>query len=199
MSGVLFFLDHDYPEAGHLVRKYVLPVAVQHGFSEPPGDKRQISAAIRPWFGGLAEPNKIQALRSIVQHLLTKSSDFTKNVVSKTLKKHRLTFLQGSFFDTGIKLSEYRTVFHSYQTDKQVGEGGNATVWKVRRDDNKPFAMKVLSKVDLQSSRRKRFSNELWFCAQSNHRNIVKVLDWGLSAINAERNPSRAAVHSDHS
>jgi serine/threonine protein kinase len=56
----------------------------------------------------------------------------------------------------------------------------------VRRDDNQSFAMKVLTKVDLLSSRRNRFSNEIWFCAQSNHPNVVKVLDWGLSAIGGQ-------------
>ena len=46
--------------------------------------------------------------------------------------------------------------------------------------------MKLLSKVDLQSARRDRFSNELWFCAQNDHPNIVKVTDWGLSAFGGE-------------
>lgn len=184
LRGILYFLDEDYPQSGVLAQKYVLPTAIRHDISEPAGDKWRISAPIRTWFVGLPEPTKVKVLHAIVLHLLTNSGDLTKKIVSRTLKRHHLTFLQGSFFDT--RISEYRTVFHAYQTDTRVGEGGNGTVWKVRRDDYRPFAMKVLTKVDLLSSRRDRFSNELWFCAHSNHPNIVKVLDWGLSTVGGQ-------------
>jgi serine/threonine protein kinase len=183
---ILYFLDHDFPDRGHLAKKYVFPLAVEYGFSKEPISRLNISEATEGWFAGLAEPQKIKFLRLAVKELLTNSTDFTKNIILKVLKKYHLRFLQGSFFDTRIKVSEYRTAFHAYQADKQVGEGGNGTVWQVRRDDNQPLAMKVLSKVDLQSSRRKRFSNELWFCAQNDHPNIIKVLDWGLSTVGGE-------------
>lgn len=184
---ILYSLDHEFPDRGALAQKFVLPVVGQHGFIEPEGGRQDISDSMNPWFKGLDEPTKIRVLRAIVQHLVSRSDEFTKRVVLRSLKRRNLAFLQGSFFDTTIKGSEYRTVFHVYQPEKKpVGEGGNGTVYKVRRDDNQPFAMKLLTKVDLQSSRRNRFSNELWFCAQSDHPNIVKVSDWGLSAHGGE-------------
>jgi hypothetical protein len=186
LASILFSLDNDYIESGALARKFVLPVINQYGFSQP-DDWRRISDSIKPWFKELDETTKTKLLRTIVKHLISRADEFTKKLVSKTLRRRHLAFLQGSFIDTKIKGSEYKTVFHVYQPEKEpIGEGGNGTVYKVRRDDNKLFAMKLLSKVDLQSARRHRFSNELWFCAQSDHPNIVKVKDWGLSAYGGE-------------
>ena len=184
---ILYSLDHKFPDRGALAREHVLPVIGQHGFADASESRRDQSDTINLWFKGLDEPTKIRVLRAVVQHLVTRSGEYIKKLILGSLKRRNLAFLQGSFFDTAIKGSEYRTVFHAYQPEKKpVGEGGNGTVYKVRRDDNQLFALKLLSKVDLQSSRRNRFSNELWFCAQTNHPNIVKVSDWGLSAHGGE-------------
>jgi serine/threonine protein kinase len=184
MSGILFSLNEKYPDRDRLAKNHVIPVAERFGFVAPE-DKWEISDDIKRWFHALPDQTKNDALCKIVKDLEEKS-EFTKKVVDGILRKHRLAFLQGSFFDTTIKISQYRTVFHGYVAGKQIGEGGNGTVFEVQRDDGKPFAMKLLSKVDLRSSHRDRFSNELWFCATNKHPNIIEVFDWGLSALGGE-------------
>jgi serine/threonine protein kinase len=184
MSGILFSLNEKYPDRDRLARNYVIPVAERFGFVAPE-DKWEISDDIKRWFHALPDQTKHDALCKIVKDLEEKS-EFTKKIVAGILRKHRLAFLQGSFFDTTIKISQYRTVFHGYVAGKQIGEGGNGTVFEVQRDDGKPFAMTLLSKVDLRSSQRDRFSNELWFCATNKHPNIIEVFDWGLSALGGE-------------
>jgi serine/threonine protein kinase len=184
MRGILLSLNEKFPERDRLAKKYVVPIVKRHGFVVPK-NTRELSEDIGRWFHTLPDQTKNDALCEIVKDLEEKS-EFTEKAVSRILGKHKLAFLQGSFFDTKIKISQYRTVFHNYLAGTQIGEGGNGTVFKVRRDDGKSLAMKLLSKVDLRSSQRDRFSNELWFCATNKHPNIVEVSDWGLSARGGE-------------
>jgi serine/threonine protein kinase len=184
MRGILHALNDKFPVRGQLAQKYIVPIAGRHGFIVPE-DTRELSEDVGRWFHALPDQTKDNVLCQIVKDLEEKS-EFTEKMVSGVLRRHKLTFLQGSFFDTSIKISQYRTVFHGYVAGKQIGEGGNGTVFEVLRDDGKPFAMKLLSKVDLRSSQRDRFSNELWFCATNKHPNIIEVFDWGLSALGGE-------------
>jgi hypothetical protein len=84
------------------------------------------------------------------------------------LKRHELTFAHGSFLPHGKKIQEYQTVFDTYNRTGKLGRGGNGLVLKVTSGAGKTYAMKVLSDTDPASMRRKRFANELWFCARKN-------------------------------
>lgn len=77
----------------------------------------------------------------------------------------------------GTKIS---TMFDEYTIIKQCGQGGNGVVFYAHNSDKKEVAIKVLDSINTSSEKRKRFKNELNFCSQSNHPNIVKVIDWGI-------------------
>jgi hypothetical protein len=179
MWRVLYFLRNKFQESNTLINKYVEPVVTTRGCSRPVEARSRIDA-IHDWFLKLDEGRKRLVLHEVVKNLMNQS-DTVKKITTSALKLHYLQFAQGSFWDTKIKSTEFRTVFHSYVRDKKLGEGGNGTVWKMRRDDDFVCAMKLLSIVNSQTTRRDRFLNELWFCALADHPNIVKVLDWGLS------------------
>lgn len=70
------------------------------------------------------------------------------------------------------------TAFEEYVVQKQVGQGGNGTVFQVKNASNELYAIKVISR---NTSREKlnRFRNEINFCMNHNHKNIVKILDYG--------------------
>jgi serine/threonine protein kinase len=184
-GGILFFLREKLLQPGTVIRKSVEPVAVRHGFIPRHDPWESRAEALRPWFPGLSDPAKDVVLREVVKSLMDQG-DYVKKIVRSTLTLHHLQFAQGSFWETTIRSSEFRTVFHSYVRDKKLGQGGNGTVWKMRRDDDFVCAMKLLSVVNSQTTRRDRFLNELWFCALTDHPDIVKVLDWGLSMTGGE-------------
>lgn len=67
----------------------------------------------------------------------------------------------------------------SYKILQQLGEGGSGTVYKVKDKQDKLFALKILDSHKSNSDKHKRFRNEIEFCRKVNHRNIVKVIDFG--------------------
>ena len=72
---------------------------------------------------------------------------------------------------------------NKYDEVEIIGEGGNSTVYKVVDEDGKEFALKLLNKkIDRESI--KRFKNEISYCVNSNHENIMKVLDNGIFHLN---------------
>ena len=86
------------------------------------------------------------------------------------------------------KRSKYHFVssyLNKYDEVEIIGEGGNSTVYKVVDEDGKEFALKLLNKkIDRESI--KRFRNEINYCLNSNHENIMKVLDNGIFNLNNE-------------
>lgn len=74
---------------------------------------------------------------------------------------------------------EVNTVFDTYTLISQIGEGGNGVVWLAANENKENVAIKFI-KRDSSTEKRKRFKNELWFCLNHEHKNIVKVLDFGL-------------------
>ena len=78
-------------------------------------------------------------------------------------------FLMPEIFETAPNL---------YTFVASIGNGGAGDVYRVRDVDGQEFALKLLRSSD--SGKRKRFRNELVFCQQPQHSNIIRVIDSGV-------------------
>jgi serine/threonine protein kinase len=72
----------------------------------------------------------------------------------------------------------FETATNTYTEDTVLGQGGAGTVLRVLDADGQAFALKCLNAS--QSVKRRRFKNELWFCQQDQHPNIIRVVDSGV-------------------
>jgi len=88
-----------------------------------------------------------------------------------------------------MKPQVFKTTFHKYRWVEQIGEGGCGRVIKVSDEDDQACALKYLKPEQCRGSRRKRFQNELMFCAKSDDPHVVKVLDWGLVTLDGSDCP----------
>lgn len=70
------------------------------------------------------------------------------------------------------------TAFSEYTVDKQISQGGNGTVFLVH-DQNKNYALKAIDRDKTSTEKLKRFKNEISFCEDNTHPNIIKVFDHG--------------------
>jgi len=82
-------------------------------------------------------------------------------------------------FDTG---------FATYKRVSIAGNGGAGTVFVVVDEAGKNFALKCLAPTVMSTDKRKRFKNEIEFCRNSNHPNIVQIVDtgavlWGTTSV----------------
>jgi serine/threonine protein kinase len=66
---------------------------------------------------------------------------------------------------------------NKYSLGKVIGNGGAGIVYEARTEDNEACAIKVLSTQ--QSSKIKRFKNEIAYCFRNQHKNIISVRDFG--------------------
>lgn len=78
------------------------------------------------------------------------------------------------------KNTKLKTAFYEYTIGEQIGQGGSGTVYKAVNDNNKNYAIKIIEKTPKNKGKLKRFKNELFFCLKNNHKNIVKIFDYGL-------------------
>lgn len=73
-----------------------------------------------------------------------------------------------------------KTAFDEYTLIKQVGSGGNGRVFSASNDVGEQFAIKFLER-NIGGDKLKRFKNEIAFCEQHQHKNIVSILDRGYA------------------
>ncbi len=73
------------------------------------------------------------------------------------------------------------TTFATYTVDEQIGNGGAGTVYGGVDSSNVAIAVKVLSKEARSTDKRRRFKNEIAFLAKCTHRNVVQIVDHGVS------------------
>lgn len=64
-----------------------------------------------------------------------------------------------------------------YSLGKIIGNGGAGIVYETRTEDDDPCAVKILSAQ--QSSKVKRFKNEIAYCFRNQHKNIISVWEFG--------------------
>lgn len=73
-----------------------------------------------------------------------------------------------------------KTAFDEYVLIKQVGSGGNGRVYSAKNKDNESFAIKFVEQ-NISADKLKRFKNEINFCEQHSHKNIVVIHDRGYA------------------
>ena len=73
-----------------------------------------------------------------------------------------------------------KTAFDEYTLIKQVGSGGNGRVFSASNGAGEQFAIKFLER-NIGGNKLKRFKNEIAFCEQHQHKNIVSILDRGYA------------------
>lgn len=72
-----------------------------------------------------------------------------------------------------------KTVSNEYVVQKQVTQGGNGTIFQVTDDTKTVYALKAIDRAKTSKDKLKRFRNEIAFCSNNRHPNIVPVLDSG--------------------
>jgi len=72
----------------------------------------------------------------------------------------------------------FETATNTYTSDKVIGQGGAGTVFSVLDPEGGRYALKRLNPAS--SLKRRRFKNELSFCQQEQHPNVIRVLDSGV-------------------
>jgi hypothetical protein len=78
-------------------------------------------------------------------------------------------------------IRQFRTALDSYALGECLGEGGSGRVFEATDEDGNIFALKYLKPEVRSKLKARRFKNEMGFCMKSNHRNLVRVLDHGLT------------------
>lgn len=73
-----------------------------------------------------------------------------------------------------------KTAFDEYTLIKQVGSGGNGRVFSASNSTGEQFAIKFLER-NIGGDKLKRFKNEIAFCEQHQHKNVVSILDRGYA------------------
>jgi serine/threonine protein kinase len=71
----------------------------------------------------------------------------------------------------------FDTATNTYTENRETGQGGAGIVYLVTDSEGNEFALKCLREAS--TAKRRRFKNELSFCQQDVHPNIVRVLDSG--------------------
>jgi len=78
-------------------------------------------------------------------------------------------------------LAVFETAFDVYHAWSVIGEGGAGRVYAVTSSDGAEYALKTIRPEISSSDRRKRFKNEVHFLLKDRHRNIIRVVDAGVS------------------
>jgi eukaryotic-like serine/threonine-protein kinase len=79
-----------------------------------------------------------------------------------------------------MKRIVFETIDNTYETVGVLGQGGAGIVYEVTDQDGNARALKVLSANNVTREGLKRFKNEINFCSQNKHKNIVTVTDSGF-------------------
>lgn len=77
------------------------------------------------------------------------------------------------------------TAFADYELIEQIGSGGNGRVFAVKNSDEEKFAIKFVEK-NISTVKRKRFKNEINFCENYHHKNIVAIVDRGYALLDGK-------------
>ncbi|MCX5817526.1 MAG: serine/threonine-protein kinase [Proteobacteria bacterium] len=87
------------------------------------------------------------------------------------------------------KLLTFETPFDTYTASAVIGEGGAGRVYAVMNASGEEFALKRLTPERVTAERLKRFRNEIQFCQNCGHPNVVRVVDTGATLIKEVKCP----------
>lgn len=73
----------------------------------------------------------------------------------------------------------FTTAFEKYIIRSQIGQGGNGTVFEATDSSKNIVAIKAIDRNVTTKDKLKRFKNEIGFCQNNTHPNIIQVLDYG--------------------
>lgn len=83
------------------------------------------------------------------------------------------------------KPKQVETTFSVYKINSVIGQGGSGIVYGAQDENGNLFAIKSLDPAVATKDKMKRFENEYRFCSRNKHKNIITVLDHGLTSDNA--------------
>lgn len=83
----------------------------------------------------------------------------------------------------------FETVGETYMSEGIEGEGGTAKVFRVRDSAGNLWALKCMKPEQATATKTKRFLNELNFCLDPCHPNVVQVVDQGFSVEQGKKCP----------
>ena len=72
------------------------------------------------------------------------------------------------------------TAFENYEIGKKLGEGGSGVVYEANDESGGTVAIKFLKPERVTTNKKKRFKNEILFCSNCSHRNVIRVTDQGI-------------------
>jgi serine/threonine protein kinase len=113
------------------------------------------------------------------------TSQFSIKATPKGYKHYYAMLAESEKEDKGklkMKIKEeplFETISNSYTKIEQIGAGGSGIVLKVKNEEGAHFALKYLSPDKITTTKLKRFQNELSFCSNNNHPNVITVIDRG--------------------
>lgn len=79
------------------------------------------------------------------------------------------------------KPKNFSTTFATYTVSAVLGQGGSGIVFSAITEDGEDVAIKCLDPKYASREKLKRFKNEFSFCSRTEHPNIVRVIDHGLT------------------
>lgn len=71
------------------------------------------------------------------------------------------------------------STFDEYKIQKQIGQGGSGSVYLATNSNGEYRAIKFIEILNSNKEKIKRFKNEINFCSNTTHPNIIKVLEYG--------------------
>jgi len=84
---------------------------------------------------------------------------------------------------------KFETAFEIYSATSVLGEGGAGRVFAVKDSGGKLYALKCLHPNLVTTERKKRFKNEIDFCRKQRCRNLIQVIDVGLTVLVGTNTP----------
>lgn len=73
----------------------------------------------------------------------------------------------------------FNTTFAQYTGTEIIGQGGAGHIYRATDDAGSVYAIKLLTATKPNSEKMKRFKNEVEFCRNHDHKNVIKVVDHG--------------------
>lgn len=136
----------------------------------------------------------ISAIRFAVDAWKSGNKIYKLEKIPNRQKLHPFTLLRKNLVklpDEGVAKKKliFQTAFGLYGIVGIIGEGGSGRVYKVEDESSETYAVKCIHPENLTQKRRKRFKNELSFCHSNDHKNILKVLDWGSVELKGKQCP----------